>query len=180
MGGILSVVKSIRHTTRKGSRPLAAFITEITSRATRNRTSRYVAPAGVDSAPLSGDYVFEVPTRDGTGVSRAVGYADPDNANIAKPGEVRLYARDPDTHAIVGTLYMENDGLITLSNVQGATIILKKGGGVEINGAVFDSGGRLTDDSPGGGIRLDTHTHAQPDDGGGDSEAETNAPTPGS
>lgn len=172
MSGILAVVKSVRHTTVKGSRATAAFVTEIISRATRNRTSRYVAPAGVDSLPLPGDYVFEIPTRDGTGNARAVGYADPNNPNISELGEFRAYARDS-AGAIVGQLHMLNSGVIRLFNGSGE-IRIEANGLVFINGALIFTDGVIRD-AGNGGVTVSTHVHVENDSGG-----PTDPPTSGS
>jgi hypothetical protein len=64
-------------------------------------TAAHFQPAGIDSHPLpkgevhAGDYVLLVPGPE-VGSYVVAGYLDPTNAGVARPGDIRLYARDDD------------------------------------------------------------------------------------
>ncbi len=153
-----------------------------------NVDAAHFAGAGDDSAPLPEDYTILVPLPREGGFA-AAGYADPVNDPVALPGEKRIYARDPGTGAVVGSIRLFNDGSITLSNDEGA-MTLAADGGFTINGVIIAADGTVT--APGAitadaitadsslvvdGKEMLTHTHAQPPDGDGDAEAETLGPS---
>lgn len=94
-------------------------------------TAEHFASPGVDSQPLTGDYVA-TSSYDGGSEEAAVGYADPDNALVAGPGEVRLYSRDS-LGNIVAAVYCKSDGSILVENENGA-IGMAPDGTVNING----------------------------------------------
>lgn len=71
-------------------------------------TSVDYQPSGHDSQPLPGDYLLLVPGPE-TGSWVVAGWIDPNNAGVAKAGEVRLYARDGDGE-VVGELHVTADG----------------------------------------------------------------------
>jgi hypothetical protein len=65
-------------------------------------------PSGYDAHPVPGDFAFLVPASE-SGSYVIVGWVDPNNEGFAKPGEVRLYARDSDG-VVVGELHVTADG----------------------------------------------------------------------
>lgn len=124
-----------------------------------NITADHFAPAGDDAHPLPGDYVIvsRVPRSGGYG---AVGYLDPSNTPKAALGEKRLYARAPDTGAVVVEVWLQNTGQVVVQNdnaslslapdgsIAGANasgnFTLQAGGNFEVNGAVIDTDGRIS------------------------------------
>ena len=64
-------------------------------------------PSGHDSQPEPGDFGILVPASE-SGSYVIAGWVDPWNAGVAKPGEVRLYARSETS--VVGALHITTDG----------------------------------------------------------------------
>lgn len=95
-------------------------------------TAQHFQPAGDDAQPLDGDYAIGVPTQR-TGVVAAAGYVDSQNAPVSAPGEKRIYARDPDTGAIVCSMWLKNDG----------TVDIQADGNITINGVTISSSGEV-------------------------------------
>ncbi len=100
-------------------------------------TPVHCADSGDDSQPLPQDIPAAVEVEQ-TGAFAAVGYIDPKNPGIAKPGEKRIYARNIDG-VIVSSFYMEQDGTVTITNEGGAEFILLPNGSVTINGKDWDT-----------------------------------------
>ena len=150
-------------------------------------TVEHFAAAGDDSSPLPDDYVAIVKiAREGAYV--AVGYADVANTPKAQPGDKRIYARDPDTGAVVIDIWLKNDGSIVVENNTGS-FSLAASGVFSVNGVTIDTDGNITTTGKvdageleadtsliGGGIEMITHTHTQPNDSGGDTEGPTSGP----
>lgn len=135
------------------------------------RQAPHAQPPGDDSCPLPGDYVVlvEVPQ---SGGYAAVGYVDPQNTQVAGPGDRRLYARTPEGVQVV-ELWLKADGSARLSNGAGF-LELEAGGDVVGNGARMTTDGDvITSD----GVSLRRHTHAQGNDSDNNSEQETEPPT---
>ena len=85
-------------------------------------TMQHVGASGDDSAPLIGDYAAVVSvSHAGGGV--VVGYCDPDIAQIAAPGEKRIYSRDPGTGEITAEIWLQADGTIAALNGEGAATV---------------------------------------------------------
>ncbi len=157
-----------------------------------NITADHLSPAGDDSRPLADDYCITVGTMR-TGGAAVVGYIDHANPGQAGPGEKRIYARD-DSGAIVCELWIKADGSATLLNDKGSialagdgSVEMKNGAGsmalatsgeFDLNGVIIDSSGNIT--LPGmiksGAADLAIHTHAQPNDTGGDTQSPTGPP----
>lgn len=154
-----------------------------------NISAEHFGPAGDDAYPLPGDYVF-ASGQDQAGRESAIGYVDPVNAQVAQPGERRVYARDVDTGVKVVELWLQNDGAATLFNDLIDVTIYPDGRGVINNGnGLFllradgefrINGVRVTTDGDvitSEGVSLRNHTHTQPADSDGDAEQPTAAPT---
>lgn len=148
-----------------------------------NVTAAHFAAPGDDSNPLRDDYVALLPIpRSGGDV--VVGYADTLNAPKAEPGEKRIYARDADTGAAVAEVWIKSDGSIRGANALGH-FELGASGVFSVNGVTIATDGTIT--TPAGisagtslvvdGKEMRGHTHAQPNDGGGNVEVETLGPT---
>lgn len=169
------------------------------------RTLDHFSDPGDDSHPLPGDYAAALPQA-GTGRDSAVGYVDPFNTPVAQPGEKRSYARDPDTKLAVCEVWLQNDGTAKLSNDKGsvvaapdggitltgpfATLTLSALGSIKgengggsfeltpaglflVNGAQISATGAI---QTAAGKDVDTHTHPQGVDSGGDTQQNTGAP----
>lgn len=95
-----------------------------------NITSEHFAPVGDDSHPLPGDYVVAVDVQR-TGVTAAVGYLDPANAQKTQPGGKRIYSRDADGNQ-VAEVWLKNDGTIIADN-GGCTLTLNPDGTATAN-----------------------------------------------
>ena len=155
----------------------------------------HTGPGGDDSPPLPGDFLVSVDVP-GSGNSAAVAYADTRNAGLALPGEKRIYGRD-ENGAIVCSIRLRRDGSIEATNAEGSyklsaagvleatvtTLTIGNGAGTmdlavdgtwTINGLIISPAGEITNAA---GIVLGTHTHAQDDDSGPDTQVETDAPT---
>jgi len=66
-------------------------------------------PSGHDSQPEPGDFGILVPASE-SGSYVIAGWVDPWNAGVAKPGEVRLYARSETD--VVGAIHVTTDGAV--------------------------------------------------------------------
>jgi hypothetical protein len=128
-----------------------------------NVTLDHFAPPGVDALPLPGD-AAAIGDGAGTGRAQATGYNDPKNAGRAKPGELRVYGRDPDGN-IVNEVWLQGSGEVLIENAEG-TFHMAVDGKVTINGVTIDTQGNIT--APGevtakGGtpvpVNLSTHLH---------------------
>ncbi len=175
MPNALAVVKDIVRVSRKGTRPLVAQTTEITASqgGVAPLTLTHGAPAGIDSAPMPGDYVYLGDT-DGTGRGRVINYVDPLKVDVTLPGEIALYSRYADTKLISGFVFLRNDGAMFGINIAGGnqwrldadgrvlisnaagSITIEVNGDVNINGAIISAAGEITNAA---GIVLGTHTH---------------------
>jgi hypothetical protein len=131
-----------------------------------NVTDEHYAPPGDDSYPLDSDYVATMDI-DRTGGEVVVGYVDPLNTPKALKGDKRIYARDPNTGAVVVELWLGNDGSAALFNSLG-NILLAANGNVNINGVIIDTSGNIVttgtvnaDDvtADNQDVTLSTHTH---------------------
>lgn len=144
----------------------------------------HMGPPGDDSPPLPSDSMGVLPV-DGTGRGVATGYVDNSNEGIALPGERRTYARDS-SGAIQASMYMENDGAVTIDAADGSTIqvfsngtiaIVSSGspaaaiilfpfdGSIFLNGVLIDSDGNIVlpsgaEITNGSAVTLGGHTHA--------------------
>jgi hypothetical protein len=137
-----------------------------------NVTSEHFSAPGDDAHPLPGDYVVHV-TVQRSGGSAVVGYLDPKNDQKAGAGEKRIYARDEDGVSIV-ELWLKNTGEATLANSNGY-LTLNSDGEIEANGARITPDGDVITAT---GVSLNNHPHSQGSDSNGDSEVDTNPPTP--
>ena len=140
------------------------------------RTLEHFSAPGDDSQPLPGDYAAALPQA-GTGRDSAVGYVDPVNEPKSGPGEKRVYARDPDTGAVVGEVWLKNDGGVVLVNDK-AALTLSAAGGIKGENAAGEY--ELT---PAGrflinGVDFGLHTHPQAPDSDSDTQQPTGPPTP--
>ncbi len=99
-----------------------------------NKTTELFSAVGDDSQPLKTDYVYAGETQE-TGGFASLGFVDPLNEGITKPGEKRIYSRDSDG-VIVASIYLKNDGSIVFANDNGM-LELTAAGLFEINGQEF-------------------------------------------
>lgn len=166
--GLIARVLSFRRVTRNDAK---ISDVKVNPSGGDNLTVEHFADAGDDSHPLPTDYVHTEPQA-GTGRASALGYADILNTPKAAAGEKRIYSREVNG-SIVAEVWLKNDGEIETINALGYSK-LRPDGVVEANGATIPLNGDVITAS---GISLDNHTHAQGNDGGGDSEQETEAPT---
>lgn len=90
-----------------------------------NVTLEHFAPAGDDTHPLPGDYVYGAPSPQ-RGRYAAVGYVDPANQSKAQPGEKRTYARNADGEQ-VGEVWLKADGTIVSENDEGTVTLAPDG-----------------------------------------------------
>lgn len=150
-----------------------------------NVTAEHFSSPGDDSQPLTSDYVITVPTQKSGGMA-AVGYLDPKSDQKANAGDKRIYSRNATGVAMV-ELWLKNDGSAVLTNALGSIQLLANGS-IDLNGVVIDPSGSIstsgtmaaagvTDTAT--NVTLNSHTHTQPNDGGGNTESPTAAPTPG-
>lgn len=150
MGGLAKILSFVR-TTRNGA-PVSDVKTDPGGGA--NVTAEHFGPAGDDSSPLPGDFVYlgGVPR---TGGRAALGYLDPGNTPQAGAGEKRIYARDPNTGAVAVELWLKNDGSAVLTNAAGS-LTLDAAGNVACSGSLTAAG--VTDSTQ--NVTLGTHTHS--------------------
>lgn len=122
------------------------------------KTSENFSAAGDDSHPLPGDFVAALEVQR-SGGAIVVGYNDPKNAGVTKPGGKRIYSRNEDGE-IQGELWLKNDSTNILSNgivsltqtAEGTQIVtngagtftLEAGGDIVINGVRFKPDGTVT------------------------------------
>lgn len=120
-------------------------------------TADHYAPPGDDSQPILGDFVLGVRTPQAGSVAIA-GYVDSNNAPVTSAGEKRIYARDPSTGNVVGSLYLKADG--------SAEIVTS--GTVTINGVTIETDGTVTIPSSLtlGGKEIAGHVHGGVQSGG--------------
>lgn len=152
-------------------------------------TCPHFEDAGSESHPLDSDLAITVDLPNSWGHA-VVGYSDVVNSKITNPGEKRIYARNA-IGDIVSSFYLKNDGSGIWSNgvvefelkANGSATIansagsfeMESGGDVVINGVTIT---KLGDVKSATGVSLNNHPHSQPNDGGGDTEQPTLAPTP--
>lgn len=169
-------------------------------------TAEHFAPPGDDSFPCDQDYAATVPLSR-AGRSVVAGYADVVNQPRAEKGDKRIYGRKASDGTWVCEVWLKNDGTIFINNGVASTTMLPNGTTVTVNPAAIwthASTGEISGVNgsgyyrlePGGdfvsngakfltdgdvvtsdGKSLRNHTHSQPSDGGGDSEAETSKPS---
>lgn len=150
-----------------------------------NITAEHFSSPGDDSYPLPNDYVA-LNTDEGTGRETAIGYLDPANAQLAAPGEKRIYSRSTAGQAVAhvhlfndGRAVMYNDAASVTIQPDGAIIVinsngsitLQAGGDVNINGVVINAAGEVTIPSSLtlNGKEIAEHTHGGIEPGGGTS-----------
>jgi hypothetical protein len=127
-----------------------------------NVTLDHFAPPGVDALPLPGD-AAAIGDGAGTGNANATGYNDPKNAGRAKPGEVRVYGRDPDGN-VVNEVWLQGSGDVVIENAEGG-ISIAPDGTVTINGVTFSPQGEvkapleISAMNSAVPVKLSTHTH---------------------
>lgn len=169
MGGIVEVLSATR-ATRHG-----VPVTDIKSDPGGGAivTAEQSTPAGYDSLPLPGDYAA-LSAAAGTGRQTTVGYLDTRNTPKAGAGETRTYARRADG-TIAVEVWLKNDDTCLITNGAGS-FQLEADGTFIINGLRITPDGNLITAS---GVNVDTHGHPQGADSDGDSQKETDAPTPG-
>lgn len=124
-----------------------------------NRTGQHFAPPGDDSQPLPGDYVAAL-SQAPTGRDSVVGYVDPVSTPVAGPGEVRRYARDPDTGDTMVSFWLKATGEAVIANDNGS-ITLQPDGSVNINGVIIAANGDVTipNSLNLAGLEIAGHTH---------------------
>jgi len=71
-------------------------------------TAQHYQPSGFDAHPLPDDYILLAPGPE-AGSYVIAGYLDGKNANVSRPGDLRLYVRDGNG-AVKGELHLTNDG----------------------------------------------------------------------
>jgi hypothetical protein len=130
----------------------------------------HFAPPGVDALPLPGD-AAALSDGAGTGRAQTTGYNDPLNPGRAKPGEVRVYGREPGG-GIVNEAWFQGDGTIIVENAEG-TIKLEPDGTIDLNGFRIAPNGDVTAPgtitasgevsamaaTPATAVKLSTHLH---------------------
>lgn len=99
---------------------------------------------GIDSRPIPGDFAQIVPMANDHW--QTVGY-DMVNVPVAKDGEVRIIARNPDNGEVVATFHMAGDGSVTING-----LVIDKDGNLRTPGEVTTSKGGLD-------INLSDHIH---------------------
>ena len=155
MGGKLAKLLSFVRTTRNDA---IVSDVKVDTGGGYNLTGEHFSAPGEDAHPLPDDYVVMMPVQ-ATGRTVAVGYADPNNPQVAEPGEKRIYARDS-SGAVIVELWLKADGSAVLANAIGSitlspdgsivstngigTITLEAGGDVNINGAIIDTDGNIS------------------------------------
>jgi len=110
-----------------------------------NITGRHLGAPGDGSPPLPGDLAALLPLA-AEGAQAIAGYIDPANAGAAAPGERRFYSRDA-SGAIVATIWLRNDGQISILNAVGLFVIDAAGSITLTNGAgtfTIDPAGNVT------------------------------------
>lgn len=126
--------------------------------------------SGEDNNPPNGSRVTIIDI----GMAYKIAVVSDDNIEpITNPGEKRVYSTDTDNSAVMASIYLKTDGAIRAENDNGY-YELQPSGLILANDAQITTDGDVITKN---GISLDNHTHAQPNDGNGDSEAETNKPT---
>ena len=151
--GLISKLLSFTRVTRNGAK---ISDVKIDPGGGPNVTAEHYAPPGDDSYPLKTDYVYAGSTEK-TGGKAALGYVDPLNSPKALEGEKRIYARDPGTGAIIGEVWLENDGTITLVNANGSFTLNADGSNIgnNLNGFYeLDASGNITLQNSAGSIKL--------------------------
>lgn len=94
-------------------------------------TLDHFAPAGDDSPPLPDDFAIAIELDGESDTYVSGGYAD-ETDKVAKPGEKRIYARDPDG-AVVSEIYLPGDGSIAITQTGGASITVATDGAITID-----------------------------------------------
>lgn len=156
MGRIAIIIEFVRRSLASG---LRAGVVKMDPGGGANVTAQHFADSGDDSQPLPGDYSVTVDTPR-TGSVASVGHFDPVNEAKSKPGEKRIYARDPNTGETVLEMWLENDGKLTILNDVTTFTILPSGsirgendngffelqddGTFNVNGATIDEDGNIT------------------------------------
>lgn len=140
-----------------------------------NDSLDHFTPPGVDALPLPGD-AAALASGAGTGVQQTTGYNDPKNEGRAKPGEVRVYGRDPDGN-VVNEVWFQGSGDVIIENAEGG-IRIAPDGTVTINGVTFSPQGEIKAPleisamNAAVPVKLSTHTHLS-------GTGPTSPPTPG-
>lgn len=151
-----------------------------------NHTADHFATPGNDSYPVVNiDYCIAVETPQ-SGSKAVVGYLDPVNEGKAVEGETRSYARNPSNGAPVNEVWLKNDGSVLIANDNGSLLLRPDGSMIGSNGAgsfelnssgnLVLSGSLIAPSAIINGVEHATHTHAQPNDSNGDTEANTTGP----
>jgi len=171
VAGIIGIIQTVKvATTPLGSKHIEAVVDAGGGDLV---TADYFAPSGYEFEPLEGDYVLMVPMI-GTGRWSIMGTIDPGLTDrLVQSGDTRIYARNA-AGDIVASVWVRSTGEIQGFNDNGY-FRLRSDGVVEANNATIPTDGDvITSD----GISLRNHTHPQPDDSGGNTEADTGAPNP--
>lgn len=71
-------------------------------------TAQHYQPSGFDAHPLPDDYILLAPGPE-AGSYVIAGYLDGKNADVSRPGDLRLYVRDGNGE-VKGELHLTNDG----------------------------------------------------------------------
>lgn len=127
-------------------------------------TANTFSAAGIDSAPIAGDYCATIQSR-GASAHVVAGIVDHVNNSQAGAGEIRVYSRDS-TGVIIADIWLKNNGAIEINstgplNING--IIISKDGGIRL-----PAGQSITADSIiANGLELAGHTHGGVTVGGG-------------
>jgi hypothetical protein len=149
-------------------------------------TGQHFSSPGDDANPMPQDYVMTVSFPE-LGNFIPVGYIDPKNADMSKPGEKRIYSRDS-SGTLVADIILKNDGGIEIKS-SGSSFFMESTGsmrGQNSNGffeltpagvftassisvtGTIDAGGTISSDSiQVNGKELDNHLHSGVSTGGG-------------
>lgn len=114
MGMIAKVISFFRATNSAGAKINEA---KVNPGGGANITAEVFQPAGEDSFPLPSDYAILINFMR-TGSFAVAGYVDPINAGTAQAGEKRVYSRDANG-AIKAEFHLKNDGTILCTNTEG-------------------------------------------------------------
>ena len=130
MGLIGKLLSFTRNTKNRG-----AHVTDVKINRggeTNNLTTEHFQDPGVESSPLVGDYIAATSVV-GSGRYAALGYVDPKNPPLSKPGEVRVYARGSDGDP-VASVWVKNDGSIEITS-SNCSVKLQQNGAIRSENA---------------------------------------------
>jgi uncharacterized protein involved in type VI secretion and phage assembly len=130
---------------------------------------------GIQAGLEIGAQVLVAP-RDGdlnSGVVLGAIWSDADRAPGAPSEELWMI------HKAGALVKLTNDGQVLVQDAHGTKLHFTNDGTVVVEGNLAVTGSIVGGHGTGGSVNLQTHTHAQPNDSHGDTEHETNSPTPG-